>query len=212
MRELADGITVAGTGRVPVPPDLLMVWFGAEVTEPVVSDAVRHGAAAASAMVKVLRESGVAERDVQTTGASLYQAHDPGGQPRGWTATQDVAVRLRELDRAGDLVNTVLDAAGSRARLRSLRFDVDRSGERYLAARTEARSRAFADAQEAARQYADLAGRRLGVVLSVREGDAGYPPPNPMRNMAFASAQGAPVEQGELDVTTTVEVRWELLG
>jgi hypothetical protein len=212
MREPVDGITVAGTGRMPVPPDLLMVWFGAEVTEPAVSDAVRHCADAAAAMVKVLREAGVAERDAQTAGASLYQAHDPAGQPRGWTATQDVAARLRDLERAGDLVNTVLEAAGPRARLRSLRFDVDTSGERYLTARTEARRRAFVDAEAAARQYAGLAGRRLGVVMAVREGDAGYPPPSPVRNMAFASAQGTPVEQGELDVTTTVEVRWELLS
>jgi hypothetical protein len=212
MPEPVDGITVAGTGRVPVAPDLLMVWFGAEVTEPVVRNAVSRCADATSAMVNALRQTGVADRDVQTAGASLYQAHDTNGQPRGWTATQELAARLRDLDHAGDLVNTVLDAAGPPARLRTLRFDVDKSGERYLAARTEARRLAFADAEVAARQYADLAGRRLGVVMSAREGDAGYPPPIPMRSMAFASAQGAPVEQGELDVTATVEVRWELLS
>jgi uncharacterized protein YggE len=154
----------------------------------------------------------VADRDLQTAGASLYQAHDPSGTPRGWTASQELAARLRDLDRAGDLVNRVLDVAGPQARLRTLRFDVDKAGERYVAARAEARRIAFADAEAAARQYAELAGRRLGVVMSVREGDAGYSPPVPMRGMAFASAQGAPVEQGELDVATTVEVRWELLS
>ena len=212
MPEPVEGVTVAGTGRVPVSPDVLMVWFGAEVTDPAVRDAVSRCSDAISAMLNVLRQRGVVDRDLQTAGASLYQAHDPGGAPRGWTASQELSARLRNFDRAGDLVNAVLDAAGPLARLRNLRFDVDRTTERYFVARTEARRRAFGDAETAAQQYAELAGRRLGVVMSVREGDAGYSPPVPMRSMSFASAQGAPVEQGELDVTTTVEVRWELLS
>lgn len=212
MPEPADGVTVAGSGRVPVPPDLLVVTFGAEATDSGVSQALRRCAEAISAMVTLLRLRGVADRDMQTVGASLYQAHDQDGRPRGWTTSQELTARLRDLDRAAELINAVLDAAGQQARLRSLQFEIDKAGERYITAREEARRRAFADAEAAARQYADLAGRRLGVVMAVREGDGRYSPPNPMRQMAFVAGQGAPVQQGELDITTTVEVRWELLS
>lgn len=206
----ADGVSVAGTGRVPVSPDLMLVTFGAEVTESSVRDALDRCSRAAAAMVGQLRQGGVDPGDLQTAGASLYQALDPNGRPRGFTANQDLTARLRDLDRVGDLISMALNAAGPLARLRALRFDVDRGGESYRAGVIEARRRAFVDAEAAARQYAELSGRQLGVVMALQEGDGGYSPPIPMRQAAFTS--GVPVEPGEIDITIKVEVRWELLG
>ncbi|MGH3714251.1 MAG: SIMPL domain-containing protein [Micromonosporaceae bacterium] len=210
MAEPFDGVLVTGTGRVSLPPDVLLVRFGAEVTGTGVQQALDSCSQAMAAMVGTLREAGTAEADRQTSGASLHQAHDNQGRPRGWTATQELTARLRDLGSAGDLITATIAAGGDAARLRTVSFDIDQASEPYRAARVEARRRAFGDAQATAEQYASLAGRRLGVVLSVQEGHGGYSPPQPMR--ASFAMEAMPAEGGELDVTTMVEVRWELLS
>ena len=205
---------MVGTGEVSLPPDVLTVRIGAEVTGRAVPEALDRCSEATAAMAGLLRQRGVADRALQTAAASIYQAHDHNGRPRGWTATQQLVVRLRDLPGAGDLISAAVATAGDAARLQSVTFDIDRTSERYRAAQVEARRRAFADAQSKADQYAQLAGRRLGVVISVRESHPGYSPPIPLRQAAFrtADAGGMPVESGELDVTATVEVRWELVS
>ncbi|MQA27017.1 MAG: DUF541 domain-containing protein [Micromonosporaceae bacterium] len=203
------GVVVTGTGRVSLPPDVLTARLGAEATTTGVQEALDRCSVAMTALAAALREGAVADRDRRTSGSTLHQAHDHTGQPRGWTAVQELTVRLRDLDRAGELISAAIAAAGDEARLHAVAFDIDRDSDEYAAARVQARQRAFADAHAAATQYAELAGRRLGVVITMREVNGGYPPPYPMR---MAAMEAMPVEQGELDVTTTVEVRWELLS
>ncbi|MGH3655574.1 MAG: SIMPL domain-containing protein [Micromonosporaceae bacterium] len=212
MTEATDGVLVTGTGRVVLDPDVLLVQVGAEAAGAGVSEALNRCSAALAAMTAQLRRDGVGDPDLQTTGASVHQAYHHDGQPRGWSASQQLTVRLRDLSGAGELLTAVLDAGGDAARLHAVRYDIDRSGDRYAQARTEARARAYADALAAAQQYAALADRRLGVVISVREGDGGYSPPSPLPQPRFAAAEAMPVESGELDVMTTVEVRWQLLS
>ncbi|MGH3734776.1 MAG: SIMPL domain-containing protein [Micromonosporaceae bacterium] len=212
MAETFDGVLVTGAGRVALPPDVLLVRFGAEVVDTGVQQALDGCNRAMAAMNAVLRDGGAADADRQTSGASLYQAHDQHGQPRGWTASQDLTARLRDLGRAGDLITATIGAGGDAARLRTVNFDIDQASEAYRAARVKARRLAFDDARATAEQYASLAGRRLGVVISVQEGNAGYSPATQVRSMAFGAAESMPTEGGELDVRTTVEVRWELLS
>ncbi|MGH3661641.1 MAG: SIMPL domain-containing protein [Micromonosporaceae bacterium] len=223
MSEPAEGVLVAGRGRVFLTPDVLVARFGAEVTAAAAQQALSRCSTVIAAMGEVLRRGEVAERDRQSAGSSLHQAHDHQGRPRGWTASVELTARLRDLERAGDLISLVIDAGGNDARLRAATLDLDTSSARYEAARAEARALAFSDAKAAASQYAELSDRRLGVVVMVREaGDA--PLPYPMAAPMFAAGGyagggsggvppgGPPVEQGELQVATTVQVRWELLS
>lgn len=212
MAETFDGVLVTGTGRVALPPDVLLVRFGAEVTGTGVQQALDGCTRAMSAMTATLREAGTADADRQTSGASLYQAHDQHGQPRGWTASQDLTARLRDLGRAGDLITATIAAGGDAARLRTVNFDIDQDSDGYRQARVQTRRLAFEDARTTAEQYATLAGRRLGVVISVQEGHGGYSPDTGMRAARMAAMESMPVEAGELDVRTMVEVRWELLS
>lgn len=213
MAEPLTGVLVTGTGRIALPPDVLLVRFGAEVTGVGVQEALDGCTRAMSAMNATLREAGTADADRQTAGANLYQAHDQHGQPRGWTASQDLTARLRDLARAGDLITATIGAGGDAARLRNVSFDIDQSSEAYRTARVQARRLAFEDARTTAEQYASLAGRRLGVVISVIEGHGGYSPITPMREARMAAAMDSmSVEGGELEVRTMVEVRWELLS
>ncbi|MEV6524242.1 SIMPL domain-containing protein [Longispora sp. NPDC051575] len=203
-----DGVTVIGVGRVPVTPDVLMANLGAEVTAPSVQAALDRCSAALNSINDVLKRSGVPDRDRQTAGARVFQAFGPNGAPQGWTASQQLTARLRDLGTAGDIVGAAIGAAGDAARLHDLSFAVDDPAE----AKTRARDLAFEDAKTKARRYAELAERRLGVVEAVSEAGqgGGSGPGHAMRAMAFGG--GPSVEAGELEISASVEVRWGLLS
>ncbi len=206
MSEQLSGVRVSGFGKVPVRPDVLVARLGAEVVAGSVQDALNRCSAALAAMAAALREWGVADADLGTAGASVYAAHDNQGNQRGWTATQQLTAKLRDVATAGDRVTAALAAAGDAARLHDLSFEVADD----TAPRAEARRLAFADARAKAEQYAELSGRELGVVRAVAEivGSVGS-----AREFdgAFRAAS-MPVEAGSLDIGVTVTVHWDFVG
>jgi uncharacterized protein YggE len=203
LSDRANGVTVTGTGRVAVRPDLVSAQLGAEVTGPSVQSALDRCSAALASVVAALRERGVAAEDLGTAGASVYAAHDQSGSQRGWTASQQVTARLRDIGAAGELISAALAAGGDSARLHGVSLDADDDS----AARAQARELAFADAQATAALYARLAGRELGLVRSVSEvaGDSGGGP-------VYKSRSAMTVEPGSLDVTAGVTVAWDFVG
>jgi uncharacterized protein len=208
VSERVSGVTVTGSGKVPVRPDVLVARLGAEVVAGSVQDALDRCSAALAQMAAALRDAGVADADLGTAGASVYVAHDAQGNPRGWSATQQLTARLRDVGTAGDLISRAIAAAGDAARLHDISFEVADDS----APREEARRLAFADAQAKASLYAQLADRELGAVRAVAEGDLG----GPIRPMAGARLMVAessmPVEAGSLDVTVSVTVQWDFVG
>jgi uncharacterized protein YggE len=201
------GITVTGKGTVGVVPDLLVARLGAETAASSVQAALDSCSAAASTLVAALKDAGVPDSDLATSGATVQAAYDDRGQPRGWSATQAFTARLRDLGSAGETVSKALGAAGDAGRLHDLSFAVDDDRE----ARAEARRRAYADAAGTAQLYAELAGRRLGAVLAMRELDS-HNGGIVLRAHTLGGGGGMPLEQGNLDITVSVEARWDFLG
>ena len=77
---------------------------------------------------------------------------------------------------------------------------------------SDARARAFTDAEKRARQYAELAGLSLGTVISISETSGGGPTPMPMpveRGAPMAAAD-VPLSPGEQTVSFSVTAVWEL--
>ena len=102
----------------------------------------------------------------------------------------------------GRSCRTRLTRPGETARLSGLFFEhSDPSG--LLSAAREA---AFADALAKAQQFAELAGRELGAVVSVDDTAGGGPIPLP--RMAAMPMAEFNVEGGQQQVSATVVVRW----
>jgi uncharacterized protein YggE len=119
-----------------------------------------------------------------------------------------VNVTVRDLDAAGETISAAVEAAGDSARLSAVSFALE-DDEELLAA---ARERAFVQARTKAEQYADLVGRDLGEVLSVRET---LQPSGPMPyagrpESAAGAASDIPIAPGSARVTVAVDVRWAL--
>jgi uncharacterized protein len=194
------GITVVGHGAVAAAPDVLVLRLGTEARHPNVSAALAQAAGAMSAMVARLREAGIADADLRTTGASLWSHTDGQGRLTGHVASQALTAKLRDLPAAGDLVAEVVAAGGDAARLQGLSFAIDDNA----ALLERARRAAFADARARAELYATLAGRPLGPVRRVQEVFRHY---EPVATMAIET-QSVSVEPGSQETATSVEVEW----
>lgn len=209
----ARGITVVGTGRVTGQPDTLTTTLGVEVERRSVDGAVTEANDAAQRIIDAIVAAGVAEEDVQTREFSIQPRYDHPrqGPPvlRGYVATNVVEATLRDIDRAGAVLTAATDAGGDAARVRNVRFSLE-DNQALLEA---ARERAFEDARARAEQYAQLAGRDLGRLISLSEHRSAAPPPEPFRGPTAADAAGGravPIQPGQEEVRVEVTVVWAL--
>lgn len=206
------GVTVIGVGDVSVTPDTARISVGVEVERPDVLSAFEAANDAADDVLAALGESGVAEEDLQTSELSIREQRDrpPEGptdgvpEVSGYVVTNLVEVTARDVGNIGTLIGAAVDAGGDAVRIQGIDFFV----EDAAAARENARASAFADAEQRAMQYADLAARSLGELVSLSEvvGSSG---PGPVLEAADAAA-GAPVEPGQQEITVQLQATWSL--
>lgn len=211
-----DGITVTGVGEVTGRPDVLRAIVGVEVIDDSVQAAMDTASERAEAVATALRDAGVDGEDIQTQDVTVRRARperppEPGAAPapeqRPYVAENRLDVRIRDVERAGEVLQAAVDAGGDAARLRVVRFDVE-DDDQLLA---DARERAFADARDKAEQYARLAGRELGELRALHEGRATPHGLGPFPEDAAAAPPAAvPVEPGTEHLTVRVTAVWSL--
>lgn len=210
-QELQPTITVTGEGIVTAVPDQATVTTGVETRAASPTQALAENSTAVEALLTVLSAGGIEPRDIQTSGLGLspqYQhPRDGNGEPTvtGYVASNQLRVRVRDLDRLGPLLDALVKAGSNR--LSGIEFG--HSGMDKLV--DQARSAAVVEAQRRARLYAEAAGARVGPVISITE--LGRTHPQPMYRMATAMDMAAapPVAAGEQQVQASVQVVFSLV-
>lgn len=158
-------LSVTGAGSVSVAPDVAYVSIGVHTEASDVGVAVANNANRVESVMEALRESGVADADLQTNNFSVYsyQDYDFEGNSIGTTFSVDntVTVTVRDLERMGELLDSAISAgANSIWGIQFAREDQD-------AAQAEARELAVQDATAQAEELAGLTGVTLGDLVSV---------------------------------------------
>jgi len=203
-------VEVVGTGTASATPDVVRLALGVRCEAEGVGPALAQAASAVRGVSAAAREHGLADADIASTGASVQPRWDrEGTRVTGYTAHHHLTLRVRRLERLGDLVDAVAAASGNALVIDSIALELAERGP----LQAQARAAAFADAQAKASQYADVAHASLGRVLSVVELAGAVPRPGPMpMAMARVAAEpaGMPVEAGEQTVTVSVQVAWAL--
>jgi uncharacterized protein YggE len=202
-------LTVTGEGSASGAPDLAVVAAGVETMARSPQAAVDAQTTAANALLKAVRQQGVAERDIRTENVSLnpvYDYTDGTSRLKGYQAAQSFSVKVREVRRTGAVIQAITDATGEAGRITSVAFDV--TDPAPLQAR--ARQAAHDDAHAKALQYARLSGHRLGRLVSLSEDAVGYPRPVAAAADAPGAGSGMPVAPGVIRATATVTAVYEL--
>jgi uncharacterized protein YggE len=158
--EAARGISVSGTGKVTVVPDVGEISMAAQVTRPTVQQARDDAAKAMDAIRAAVRGQGVDEKDVATSGFNIQPQYDyrpNGGTPQisGYMVNNQVTVKVRKVETLSKVLDTAVSAGGNDVRVNAVQFTVD-DPEKSAGAAREA---AVANARTHAESLAKAAGQ-----------------------------------------------------
>ena len=195
-------ITVTGSGKVTVVPDVARVTVGFTATKPSVKAARSAAAAVMTDVIAALKATGVTEADIRTVGLNLYPqyANNSPGKIVGYTISEQVAVTVRDLDKVGDVVDAA--AAKGATDIGGVSFELADPD----AATNQARAAAVAAAQASAEAMARAGRVTLGSVVAMT--DASVSSPYPMFGGAMKAdlPVATPVQPGTQDVSAQVTV------
>jgi uncharacterized protein YggE len=205
------GITVSGEGRVAGTPDTLTLTVGINLNRDTVSHATEDAARLATELIDALKAEGIEEGAIQTANYSIYPEYDHRDDTRrliGYRVSNEVRVKIRQLDRAGEIIDRASSRGGDEVVVQGLGFSLEDNDLLVVAAREAA----WKDARGKAEQLARLAEVTMGTPTTINES---FSAPPPMRRRAFAESAVAggfttPVQAGELDVSVTIQVTFGL--
>ena len=209
------GIWVSGLGEVTITPDIAILRLGIVAQEDTITEAQTTASKSMSKVMTALTDSGVAEKDIQTQYFNIRQRtkwdrDDDEEIVIGYQVTNKVVAKIRDIDKVGFIIDTVVTAGGDLTRIDNIAFSVDDPSAYYK----EAREKAMADARTKAEQLAKLAGVTLGTPTYISEGPRYSQISEIARyqgGMAPAPALPTPISPGELEVSLNVQVAYNIL-
>lgn len=204
------------TESVRSRPDMATVGAGVSTQSPTAVEAMRLNAEKMNAVIARIKQLGIPEDDIQTTGINLSTQYNYDQQAQrsvfvGYQASNRVSVNLRKIDGAGkDSIGAVLDAlvAAGATEIDGPAFSRENDAD-VLA---QARKAAVANAAAQAKAYADMTGYSGVRLLEISETSFASPPMPYAREMAVAQSAKAPtpVEPGLVASSVTLTVKYEL--
>ncbi|MEW6447083.1 MAG: SIMPL domain-containing protein [Bacillota bacterium] len=202
-------VTVIGQGEVKVSPDSARVNIGVTTQAKSAKEAQSQNNRKANAVIAAIKDQGVPKEDIQTVEYGIWPQHDEKGRSiTGYQVNHTLSVRVSGMEKVG----AVIDAAVAAGANQSHGISFEREDRATL--EREALKRAVADARERADAIAAAAGKKVIRVVSIKAGGAGDFPPVPVygKRALEAGGAGVPVEPGQLTVTASVEVVFEIGG
>ena len=197
-------VTVTGEATVAVAPDTAMIRLGVGTQEKTAREASEANARQMTAVLAAIKDTGVADRDIQTSRLSLQPQYDPNksGTARltGFQASNQVTVRIRDIDKLPTVLDRAITAGANE--MSGIEFVVSEQSKLL----DQARDDAIADARRRADLYAKAAGAKLGRVVSITE-EGSAPPPRPIQALR---AGAVPIAPGEQTLRAIVTVSYEL--
>jgi len=208
---LADTLRAEGTAMLAVVPDraVLSVGFAAENSELSVSQ--RQVAAVVAALIEAAKEQGVEENNIATASLNIYPMYnytESGSQLRGHRVEHMLDITVTDLDTVGDVLDAMLAAGANQAS--GITFASSQAQDVYL----QALGLAVENAAAKAAALAIAAGVWLGGMEEINEITSGafmYGQYAEAKYAAGANGSlGSTVMAGELNVTATVELVFEI--
>ncbi|UCD99400.1 MAG: SIMPL domain-containing protein [Chloroflexota bacterium] len=209
--EIPATLSVSGSGIASTDPDVVDIQLGVDTIDPDLAEAVDQNTNKMNAMMSLLTDMGIDEKDIQTTNYNLWveDVYDQNGQPtsdKRYHVSNMVSVRLRDLNQIGDLIEQATSAGATN--VSGINFSVADTTQLQQAALDNA----LDNAQEKAEWMASKMGKTLGKMKNVTEGGY-YSQPMPVAEvgLGIGGAGAVPISQGQFTMSAQVQVVFELL-
>jgi uncharacterized protein YggE len=202
-------MSVQGIGQVSIVPDMATITVGVSAFEKQASRAMAVNASEMHKAPAALRSAGIADKDIQTQQLSLNPRWDnrSGSQdPKitGYTALNTVSIRVRVLEDLGNVIDSITKVGANR--LHGVQFGIQKPRPHI----DEARKRAIKDAQAKAELYAAAANVTIDGVILISEPTSDAQPRDMMRAEMAMAQSATPIAQGELTISSSINVVFAL--
>jgi uncharacterized protein len=210
---VSDTITVSGTGDVLAKPDIAVADIAISVEGATAKIAQNDASKKSVAVVDYLKKAGIKEADIKTSSYNIYPQYDyTNGRSaiRGYQVTQSLTVKVRDLDKANDIIDGVVTAGANQ--VNSFSFQIDNPDK----LKAEARKKAIEEANTKAKELADELDIDLGHIVSFSESGNDYYPlrysaAKEAMGMGGASSVPSPdLPTGENEVTVNVSITYQI--
>ncbi len=195
----SGGITVQGTASVSAVPDRAELTVGVESQGATAKAALAANAAEMRRVLAALRSAGAT--DLKTQSVSVNARYAEAGAVQGFTAQNSVSATVRNVARAGAVIDAVVAAGANQVYGPTLTHA--NPAELYR----QALRAAVAEARLSAQALAAASNLTLGAVTTVVENGSA---PMPLAAMASRAADEAvaqtPIEPGQQEVSASVAV------
>lgn len=229
-RELGDSqkfqITVTGEGTVYAVPDVAELSIGVKSQGKTLKSAQADNTAKYNAVIDFIKANGVEAKDIKTTYYNVnpqYQYDNrpcpllssypcpPQEPPKivGYEITSTLSVKVRNMDKVGDILDGVVSAGANEVNGPSFSIDDENKPKE------EAKKIAIEKAKESAKKLSRDLGVRLLKITGFSE-SGGYPPIYYARALEakggdFAAPMPAPsIEPGQNEVKVNITITYEV--
>jgi len=208
-------LAVTGTAEVSVQPDICYISFGVETFhKKSAREAYRTNAELMNAVTAAVKATGIAAKDVQTSGFTVTPQFRYGDDTRkrffeGYRVYHALDVNVRNLERPSAVLDAGMDAGATQ--VNNVPFAVE-NPKKYTA---DARVEAVKAAQAKAQSMADLTGVRLGKPISISESEPGgwgqyYAQANVALDRAASAEETPSLQPGQFKLSRTVHITYEI--
>ena len=203
-------VTVSASGNVSVTPDMAQITMGVVTEARTAAEAQSKNAETINAVTAKLKELGVEEKSIQTTGYFMNQQYDYDSKTvTGYRVDTSLTVKDQKVENVGAVISACTESGANQFQgIQMTSSDYDKAYEQALADAVQA-------ASSKAQILAEAAGKKIGEVASITEGYqntyARYSSPNMFVEEAEAAAGDMGVMPGELAVDANVTVTYTLV-
>ena len=209
--QVKNTITISGEGKVLAVPDIGEVSLGVLSDAKTVAAAQKDNTDKMNKVIQAMKDLGVDEKDLKTTSYSInpnYQYISGKSIIIGYQVSQTLDVKIRQLDKASDILAKAADNGVNQ--IGSISFTIDNPDS----IKAEARKKAINDAK----QKADVLKNDLGVnivkIVSFSESSS-QPPISYYTDKAMGVGGGGTtptpqVETGQNEITVDVTITYEI--
>lgn len=219
--------TVSGEGKVVAVPDVAELSFGV-LTEggKNLADLQKQNTEKINRVITFLKEQGIDAKDIKTQYYNIsprYQYFScppvpfplgvenfseirpcPPSEIIGYSISQSVSLKVRELNKTGDILAGVVERGANT--VSGPNFTIDDP----IALQNEAREQAIKQAKDIAKSMAKAGGFRVGKLISIQEGFGGFPIPLQFEKVYGGGLGGPAIEPGSQEIAVNVTLIYEI--
>ncbi|MCL4384123.1 SIMPL domain-containing protein [Patescibacteria group bacterium] len=216
--KVSNTISVTGDGKVSAKPDMATVGLSFSELAATSKDALDKVNQKISQTRTILKNNGIPDTDITTSGLNIYPEYDYSNNVRrltGQRASESLSVKVKKIDDKAAKAAKIIDELSTidNVQLSGISFDIEDKTKLF----SQARELAFNKAQQKATELAKLSGVSLAKPVSIT--DTVYDvTPMPMYTNLSMKALSAPlgagaadstaIATGQMDVSVNLNILW----